>query len=116
MPDWLAITQDWDQLITPRRKRWLQMVEDLDQEHGRRQTYTVPEAAAFWDKHPKTVRRWVREGKIASSNRGQRKTRISREQMLAKQWELHGELAFFSKLFSGLPENTKGTSQTDKGT
>jgi hypothetical protein len=104
MPDWLALTRDWDQLITPRRNRWLQMVEVLDQEHGRKQNYTVPEAAAFWDRDKETVRRWIRAGKIKTTNKGQRKTRVSRQLMLDKQWELSGEPAFFSKLFSGLPE------------
>jgi excisionase family DNA binding protein len=104
MLDWLALTQDLDLMIAPRRERWLRMVEVLDQEHGRREYYTVSEAAAFWEVHKETVYRWRRKGEIALANFGERKIRISRQQMLNKRWELRGEPAFFSKLFSGLPE------------
>jgi excisionase family DNA binding protein len=100
MPDWLALTR----ALAPIRGRWHRMEADLDQKCGRKEEYTVLEAAAFWNKSEETVRRWIRAGKIKTTNRGQRKTRISRQLMLDKQWELSGESAFFSKLYSGLPE------------
>jgi excisionase family DNA binding protein len=69
-------------------ERQQQMEERLDQLWGHKQGYTVLEAAVFWDRHEKTVRRWIREAKISATNKGERKTRISRQQMLDKQWEL----------------------------
>ena len=104
MPDWPAITQKINRRIAPLQDRWHHIEADLDQKCGRKEEYTVPEAAAFWGKDKETVRRWIRASKIKTTNRGQRKTRISRQLMLDKQWELSGEPAFLSKLFSGLPE------------
>jgi excisionase family DNA binding protein len=86
------------------RDRWRRMEADLDEKCGRKQNYTVSEAAAFWGVCQETAYRWHRKGEISSTNYGERKIRISRQQMLDKQWERYGEPAFFSKLFSGLPE------------
>jgi hypothetical protein len=115
MPDWVSISQKMERRIAPLRARWHRMEADLDQKCGREEQYTIPEAAVFWGRDKKTVERWAREGQIASSNRGQRKTRISREQMLVKQWELRGEPTV-PNLFLSLPESAKGTSRADKGT
>jgi excisionase family DNA binding protein len=94
-----AAIQKFNQAISRARKRWQQMEEALDQECGRKHDYTVAEAAAFWDVHEKTVRRWIHEGRIYWTNHGIRKTRIARQEMLAKQWERDGEAKFFAKIF-----------------
>ncbi len=91
---------NFNQRMAQARKRWQQMEEALDEECGRKQEYTVAEAAVFWDIHEKTVRRWIGEGKVRWTNHGVRKTRISRQEMLAAQWEREGEKEIFAKVFS----------------